>query len=119
MERVNRLKNRPGRQQGQLNLPSSGLAPAASAKHLLAQLRFAPAFDGEGKGDGIQVTEVLPGPLQESGLRSGDVIVAVNGVAISGPNDLPKILPSLADRQRSCLDTKGPDGRQGTHCWYN
>ena len=119
MERVNRLKNRPGRQRGQLNLPTSGLAPAASAKNLLAQVRFAPAFDGAGKVDGIQVTEVLPGPLQESGLQSGDVIVAVNGVAISGPNDLPKILPSLAEGQRSCLNTKGPDGTQRTHCWDN
>ncbi len=119
MERVNRLKNRPGRQKRQLNLPTSGLGPAMNAKNLLAQVRFAPAFDGEGKVDGIQVTEVLPGPLRKSGLRSGDVIVAVNGVAISGPNDLPKILPSLADRQRSCLDTKGPDGTQGTHCWDN
>ncbi len=119
MERVNRLKNRPGLQKRQLNLPTSGLGPAMNAKNLLAQVRFAPAFDGEGKVDGIQVTEVLPGPLRKSGLRSGDVIVAVNGVAISGPNDLPKILPTLAEGQRSCLDTKGPDGTQGRHCWDN
>ncbi len=122
MERVNRLKNRPGQQKRQLRRsgqPTSRPAPAASAKHLLAQLRFAPAFDGAGKVDGIQVTEVLPGQLQESGLQSGDVIVAVNGVAISGPSDLPKILPSLAEGQRGCLDPKGPDGKQGTHCWDN
>ncbi len=105
LERVNRLKS----QKRQSHKPST---------NLLAQVRFAPAFDSAGKQNGIQVTEVLPGPLQESGLQSGDVILAVNGVAISGPKDLPKILPSLAERQRSCLDFRGPDGRQGTHCWY-
>ncbi len=118
MDRVNRLKSQK-RQPRRSRQPTSGQASAANAKNLLAQMRFAPAFDDEGKLDGIQVTEVLPGPLQESGLQSGDVIVAVNGVAISGPNDLPKILPSLAEGQRSCLNTKGPDGTQRTHCWDN
>ncbi len=118
MDRVNRLKSQK-RQLRRSRQPTSGQASAANAKNLLAQVRFAPAFNGEGKVDGIQVTEVLPGPLQESGLQSGDVIVAVNGVAISGPNDLPKILPSLAEGQRSCLNTKGPDGTQATHCWDN
>lgn len=118
MERVNRLKSQK-RQLRRSRPPTSGQAAVAHAKNLLAQVRFAPAFDSDGNLDGIQVTEVLPGPLQESGLQSGDVIVAVNGVAISGPNDLPKILPSLAEGRRSCLNTKAPDGTQATHCWDN
>ncbi len=118
MDRVNRLKSQK-RQLRRSRQPTSRQASGATARNLLAQVRFAPAFDGEGKLDGIQVTEVLPGPLLETGLQSGDVIVAVNGVAISGPNDLPKILPSLAEGQRTCLNTKGPDGTQGTHCWDN
>ena len=118
MERVNRLKSQK-RQQRRSRQPSSEQASAANAKNLLAQVRFAPAFDSDGKLDGIQVTAVLPGPLQESGLQSRDVIVAVNGVAISGPNDLPKILPSLDEGQRSCLNAKAPDGTQATNCWDN
>ena len=117
VERVNRLK-RPKRQARRSRQPPDP-AVAASAKNLLEQVRFAPSFDGDGKLDGIQVTEVLPGPLRESGLQSGDVIVAVNGIPISGPQDLPKILPSLADGQKSCLDTMGADGTRGTHCWNN
>ncbi len=118
LERVNRLKGQK-RQLRRSRQPTSRQASGANARNLLAQVRFAPSFDGAGELDGIQVTEVLPGPLRESGLQSGDVIVAVNGMAISGPNDLPKILPTLAEGQRSCLDTKGPDGKQGTHCWDN
>ena len=118
MERVNRLKDQK-RQTRRSRQPAGAARSGANAKNLLEQVRFAPSFDSDGQLDGIQVTEVLPGPLQESGLQSGDVIVSVNGVAISGPNDLPKILPSLAEGQRSCLDTKGPNGRRGTHCWDN
>ncbi len=117
MDRVNRLKSQ--KRQRRSRQPTRRQAAAANAQNLLAQMRFAPAFDDEGKLDGSQVTEVLPGPLQESGLQSGDVIVAVNGVTISGPNDLPKILYLLAEGERSCLNTKGPDGTQGTHCWDN
>ena len=90
----------------------------AAALNLLKQVRFAPSFDNAGQFAGIQVTKVLPGTaLEKAGLRSGDTIVAVNGVKLSGPKDVPKLLRSLGKGERSCLETLGANGKRATHCW--
>ncbi len=48
---------------------------------------------GDGKGRGATVTGVVPGgPAQDAGLRTGDVIRAVDGQPVDSPDDLTAIL---------------------------
>ena len=111
MKRVQSLKDQKRAASRKVSAPHA----SAVTENLLGQLRFAPSFKGGVKG--VQVSEVLPGPLRKSGLRSGDVIVAVDGVGINGPKDLPKLFASGTAGKRSCLETVGPDGHRDTHCW--
>lgn len=119
LKRVRRLTN-DSRRTKQPRQAAEALDEEAGSevKSLLEQVRFAPSVSGDGKLEGIKITEVLPGtPLEDSGLQSGDVIVMVNGVEISGPKDLTKILPTLSGDEESCLEVVSPDGRRETHCW--
>ena len=122
LKRVRRLTNdsRRTRQPRQAHQAAEALDEEARSevKSLLEQVRFAPSVSDHGTGDGIKITEVLPGtPLEDSGLQSGDVIVMVNGVEINGPKDLSKIPPTPGRGEESCLKVVSPDGRRKTHCW--
>jgi S1-C subfamily serine protease len=48
---------------------------------------------GDGKGRGAAVSGVVPGgPAQDAGLRTGDVISAVDGQSVDSPDDLTAVL---------------------------
>jgi serine protease Do len=89
--------------------------PSSTARHVIGELRehgkvergwlgveiqavtpdIAEAF-GFGRPRGAIVTKVRPdGPARESGLRQGDLIVAVNGQEISKVGDLPRAVAGL------------------------
>jgi membrane-associated protease RseP (regulator of RpoE activity) len=66
---------------------------------LLATILFFAFFVGQGVSDGPSTTidEVVAGsPAEDAGLRPGDTIVAVGGVAINEWQDLPDALDSRA-----------------------
>jgi S1-C subfamily serine protease len=56
-------------------------------------LRLAQRAHGLGAKSGVLVTEVAPaGPAAQAGLKPGDVIVAFDGAAVTGIDDLHRLL---------------------------
>ncbi|MFQ5515634.1 MAG: type II secretion system protein N [Myxococcota bacterium] len=133
LRRVRNLSRRPGARTGaaatgprgeDLGLALKQLDEAAEKsasriQNLLAQVQLAPSIGADGQQTGMKVTRVTPGSaLARSGLEAGEIIVSVNGVAVSGPADLPKLLPALEGAgAESCLETLTPGGARATRCW--
>lgn len=66
--------------------------------HLMKQVRIFPYTDAQGEQlGGFRISYIMAGNiLLEMGLRSGDVIIGVNGEAVAGPDDAEGFLEKLA-----------------------
>jgi membrane-associated protease RseP (regulator of RpoE activity) len=63
-------------------------------------------------GGGVEIADVGPaGPLADAGLREGDVIVAVDGVAVDTEDDLMHALGSLMPGRSAVLEVLRGDSR--------
>jgi len=63
---------------------------------LFSQARLLPKYE-EGQMRGVQVSQIKPGSLFEQvGLREGDVITELNGIAITGPEQSNEVLGELS-----------------------
>jgi general secretion pathway protein C len=73
-------------------------------RSLMAQLRLRPHFD-KGRPAGFTVGQVRQGSVFDaSGLRSGDIIVAVNDEDVQTPNQLLKAYREIAEDEEIWLD---------------
>ncbi len=66
------------------------------------------------RGEGFRLSDVVEGsPAETAGLKSGDVIIQVNSLPVTGLNDFSDILKKLKPGQRISI-TFVRDGRQST-----
>jgi general secretion pathway protein C len=64
---------------------------------IMRQIKFRPHFS-EGEPDGLMVYGIRPNSVfREIGLRNGDIIKDVNGVAIVSKNDVPSLFAEIED----------------------
>ena len=83
----------------------SGDTPPAERPFLGARLGAAPE-ESEGK-DGVEVVEVIPaGPADKAGLRTHDVLLRVDGTAITSPDDLSRLLLQKHPGQKLELEVR-------------
>lgn len=52
---------------------------------------------------GVMVTEVMPGPAAESGLRSGDIITMIHGQFVTSVEDFERVMANLPEGRRIAL----------------
>lgn len=92
-----------------LTMPGAGSEGTSPGSSTEAGAAIADAFDLSPRMSGSNVTGVIvrPGrnsvPFVSSGLRQGDVIVAVNGARITSPIDVQQLETSLAPGARLIL----------------
>ena len=59
----------------------------------------------------MQVSAIKPGSLfEEIGIKNGDVITELNGIAIDSPEESAKILRELSEAQELTVTIRGDDG---------
>jgi len=71
-------------------------------------------FDAAYTGPGLRISRVVPGTAadrEESRLAAGDILLAVNGEAVGGDQNLARLLDRTAD-QRVLLTVRGANGRE-------
>ncbi len=73
------------------------------AKALFSNLRFT-AQTGDTGAAGVVLQSATPTLLEQAGLVSGDVLLAVNGMPVSDIASLTALVPSLGDAERLTLD---------------
>lgn len=96
---------------GELNASHTGGRSFAIRGYSTASLGA--FFDDAAEGDGLVVKEVIAGgPLStaKAGVKSGDVIMAIDGTAITAGMDYFPLLRNKAGK-RVRLDIKGADGK--------
>lgn len=82
--------------------------------NLLSQARILPKYE-EGEMVGLQVNAIKPGSLlEEIGMKSGDVITKLNGMAVESPEDSARVLAELAESDDFTLDVDRGDGSNET-----
>jgi len=65
----------------------------------MRQIKFRPHFS-EGEPDGLMVYGIRPNSVfREIGLRNGDIIKDVNGVAIVSKNDVSGLFAEIEDQE--------------------
>jgi general secretion pathway protein C len=108
-ERLRRLS------ESRVTLDREALAEATrNPTSIFSQARILPKYE-EGAMVGVQVNAIKPGSLlEEIGLRNGDTISQVNGIAISTPEDSTEVLRELAQSTEFTVVVTGADGSQRT-----
>jgi general secretion pathway protein C len=108
-ERLQRLS------ENRMALDREAVAEATrNPTNIFSQARILPKYE-EGAMVGVQVNAIKPGSLlEEIGLRNGDTISQVNGIAISTPEDSTEVLRELAQSTEFTVVVTGADGLQRT-----
>ena len=76
--------------------PPPGAAPAIRADQIRNEIGFIPRIDG-GRISGLVVRSQGSGTLfRNAGLRDGDVVTAIGGRPVSGPQDLDRVTADFA-----------------------
>ena len=70
---------------------------------------FVSNLDSENASGGILITKV-ESPAMESGVKSGDILLAINNIQIKDVNDLMKIMDNFADSRSVALLIKRKSG---------
>ena len=70
---------------------------------------FVSNLDSENTSGGILITKV-ESPAMESGVKSGDILLAINNIQIKDVNDLMKIMDDFADSRSVALLIKRKSG---------
>jgi general secretion pathway protein C len=92
---------------------SQGMGAQARVRFLMAQLRLMPRL-WEGKPNGFVVGNVPPGSVFErAGLKTGDLVVAINGDEVRTSIQLLQIYEEVAEDDELWLDVIR-DGREET-----
>jgi general secretion pathway protein C len=82
---------------------------------LFSQARLLPKYE-EGQMRGVQVSQIKPGSLFEQvGMREGDVLTELNGIAITGPEQSALVMQQISNADEITYTVTGADGesRQG------
>jgi predicted metalloprotease with PDZ domain len=93
--RLEQAANEVARLSAQLSTTAiDRLMPYLEPGHSIIGVQLEPAGDAAG----ARVREVSPeGPAAEAGIRSGDVIVALNGTALAGPEPARQVVRVMRD----------------------
>jgi general secretion pathway protein C len=77
---------------------------------LFSQARILPKYE-DGEMVGVQVSAIQAGSLfEEIGIKDGDVIMELNGIKISSPEESAKILRELSEAEELSVTIRGEDG---------
>lgn len=84
----------------------------SSARSVLTQARIIPRYSEDGSMSGLQVHSIRPGSLLETaGFRDGDLVVAVDGAAVSEPGQGLKAFREIGTAERFVVEVEREGGR--------
>jgi general secretion pathway protein C len=87
--------------------------PVLEMGGLLDDAVVRPRYDEQGEMTGIKLSEIRPGSVYEKvGIREGDVLTSVNGVAVGSPQAAAELLAQLASSRPLEVAVERSDGTE-------
>jgi general secretion pathway protein C len=87
--------------------------PVLETGGLLDDAVLHPRYDEGGELTGIELSEIRPGSVYDkAGIREGDVLTSVNGVAVGSPRAAGDIVALLASSERLEVEVERSDGTE-------